>query len=180
MARGKDGYDSLLTKSEGGTADEVVSEENGLLISTIIRQYFLSLKVLRKWKKFGPSLGRHWGEIHDELHRSHPVIEPQPPQDKVIEAFRRAANKENKNSRPSSPSRSGLDTPLDESEDEYGYVKPVPTHVIDRERELVIMRKVMRKWWRIAGLPGHPQLCDKLGDGEFTVHWTKVGFSTPL
>ena len=176
MARGKDGYDSLLTKSGGGTADEVVSEENGMLISTIIRQYFLSLKVLRKWKQFGPSLGRHWGGIHDELHRSHPVIDPKPPQDKVVEAFRRAANRDNKYSRPISPHRGGLDTPLDESEDEYAHIKPVPTHVTDRERELVIMRKVMHKWWRIAGLPGHPQLCDQLGDGEFAINWTKVSF----
>jgi len=174
MARGKDGYDSLLTKSEGGTTDEVIFEENGMLISTIIRQYFLSLKVLRKWKQFGPSLGRHWEGIQDELHRSHPVIEPQPPQDKVVEAFRRAANRDNKYFRSSSPHDSGLDTPLDESEDERSHIKPVHTHVTDRERELVIMRKVMRKWWRIAGLPGHPQLCDQLGDGEFVVNWTKV------
>jgi 5'-nucleotidase len=180
MARGKDGYDSLLTKSGGGTADEVISEENGMLISTIIRQYFLSLKVLRKWKQFGPSLGRHWEGIHDELHRSHPVIDPQPPQDKVVEAFQRAANKDNKYSRPNSPHHSGLDTPLDESEDEQAHIKPVPTHVTDRERELVIMRKVMSKWWRIAGLPGHPQLCDELGDGEFAVNWTKVSFQALL
>jgi hypothetical protein len=180
MARGKDGYDSLLIKSGGGTADEVIAEENGMLISTIIRQYFLSLKVLRKWKQFGPSLGRHWGGIHDELHRSHPVIDPQLPQDKVVEIFRRAANRDSKYSRPSSPHRSGLDTPLDESEDEHAHIKPVPKHVTDRERELVIMRKVMRKWWRIAGLPGHPQLCDELGDGEFVVNWTKVSFQTLL
>ena len=45
VARGKDGYESLLIKSEGGEAGEVVEEENGVLISTILRQYFMSLKV---------------------------------------------------------------------------------------------------------------------------------------
>lgn len=180
MARGKDGYTSLLAKSEGGTAEEVVSEENGLLISTIIRQYFLSLKVLRKWKQFGPSLGRHWGGIHEELHETHPVIEPQPPQDKVVEAFRRAANLDAKKrsklrERSATGLGTGYTTPLDyESEDEHAELKPVPTKVTDRERELVIMRKVMQKWWRITGLPGHPQLCDELGEGEFMVNWTKV------
>lgn len=182
MARGKDGYTSLLAKSEGGPAEEVVSEENGVLISTIIRQYFLSLKVLRKWKQFGPSLGRHWGNIHEELHETHPVIEPQPPQDKVVEAFRRAANRDaHKRSNLRGYSSTGLGTgyttPLDyESEDEQAELKPVPTRVTDRERELVIMRKVMRKWWRITGLPGHPQLCDELGEGEFMVNWTKVSW----
>src|SRR5204863_4343523 len=52
MARGKDGFSSLLAKSEGGDAEEIVSEENGVLISTILRQYFLSLKVLGKWPRF--------------------------------------------------------------------------------------------------------------------------------
>ena len=45
MARGKDGYEPLLVKSEGGEVEEVVNEENGVLISTILRQYFMSLKV---------------------------------------------------------------------------------------------------------------------------------------
>ncbi|KAJ3556500.1 hypothetical protein NPX13_g10121 [Xylaria arbuscula] len=38
MARGKDGYDSLLVEPEGGVAEEIVSEENGILISMMLRQ----------------------------------------------------------------------------------------------------------------------------------------------
>ncbi|KAI9761837.1 MAG: hypothetical protein M4579_000777 [Chaenotheca gracillima] len=67
MARGKDGYDSLLVKSEGGEAEEIVSEENGVLISTILRQYFMSLKVLGKWRRWGPSMTRHWNGVHDKI-----------------------------------------------------------------------------------------------------------------
>ncbi|KAI9847569.1 MAG: hypothetical protein M1837_002143 [Sclerophora amabilis] len=67
MARGKDGYDSLLVKSEGGEAEEIVSEENGVLISTILRQYFMSLKVLGKWRRWGPSLNRHWGGVQHRM-----------------------------------------------------------------------------------------------------------------
>ncbi|KAL8938291.1 MAG: hypothetical protein Q9216_003980 [Gyalolechia sp. 2 TL-2023] len=67
MGRGKDGFTSLLVKSEGGLAEEVVSEENGILISMILRQYFMSLKVLRKWTRWGPSLGRHWGGVQEKL-----------------------------------------------------------------------------------------------------------------
>lgn len=68
MARGKDGFRSLLIKAEGGQAEELVSEENGVLISTILRQYFLSLKVLGKWNRWSASLRRHWGTVHRSLH----------------------------------------------------------------------------------------------------------------
>jgi 2',3'-cyclic-nucleotide 2'-phosphodiesterase (5'-nucleotidase family) len=60
MARGKDGYRSLLVQPEGGECEEVVSEENGVLISTILRQYFMSLTVMDKWAGWAPSMERHW------------------------------------------------------------------------------------------------------------------------
>ena len=60
MGRGKDGYRSLLVQPEGGECEEVVSEENGMLISAMLRQYFMSLTVMAKWKGWGPSLARHW------------------------------------------------------------------------------------------------------------------------
>lgn len=78
MARGKDGFTSLLAKSEGGTAEEVVSEENGILLSMMLRQYFMSLKVLGKWARWSPSLHRHWGGIHQELHVDDKVKKPGP------------------------------------------------------------------------------------------------------
>jgi len=68
MARGKDGFSSLLVRSEGGKVEEVVDEENGVLISTILRQYFMSLKVLGKWQRWSASLHRHWGSVHRNLH----------------------------------------------------------------------------------------------------------------
>lgn len=76
MGRGKDGYTSLLIKSEGGTVEEVVSEENGILLSMVLRQYFMSLKVLGKWARWSPSLHRHWGHIHNRLHDGGKVKEP--------------------------------------------------------------------------------------------------------
>ncbi|PGH36389.1 hypothetical protein GX50_00724 [[Emmonsia] crescens] len=68
MARGKDGYTALLAESEGGEAEEIVCEENGVLISTILRQYFLSLKVLGKWNRLGPSMHRHWDSVNERWH----------------------------------------------------------------------------------------------------------------
>jgi 5'-nucleotidase len=49
MARGKDGFESLDVANEG--VEEIISEEHGVLISMIIRQYFLSLKVISRWKR---------------------------------------------------------------------------------------------------------------------------------
>lgn len=68
MARGKDGFSSLLVQSEGGDVEELVDEENGVLISTILRQYFMSLKVLGKWSRWSVSLKQHWASIHRNLH----------------------------------------------------------------------------------------------------------------
>ena len=78
MAHGKDGFDSLLARSEGGQAEEIVSEENGILISTMLRQYFLSLKVLGRWRRW-PSLHRHWEEVHSKLHQDHEVLDSSRP-----------------------------------------------------------------------------------------------------
>ena len=78
MGRGKDGYDSLLVRSEGGEVEEIVSEENGILISMVLRQYFMSLRVLGKWARWSPSLHRHWGFVHDRLHAGGKVHEPGP------------------------------------------------------------------------------------------------------
>ncbi|KAF2458684.1 5'-nucleotidase [Lineolata rhizophorae] len=156
MARGKDGYDSLLVQSEGGVAKEIVSEENGVLISTILRQYFMSLKVLGRWKRWGPSLGRHWSSVHNEIERRYSLKPP----------LRHRQTRR--------PSRAQEPVNLSDSEDERPPVEPISTDVTARENELAIMRKVMRKWWRLAGLKGHPGLCDELGEGEFVVNWTKA------
>lgn len=76
MTRGKDGYSSLRVASDGGVAEEVVTEENGILISMILRQYFMSLKILGKWARWSPSLHRHWGIVHERLHKDGRVHEP--------------------------------------------------------------------------------------------------------
>jgi hypothetical protein len=167
MGRGKDGFDALLGKSEGGSCEEVVSEENGVLISTILRQYFMSLKVIGKWKQWSASLGRCFGRIHEEVHSHHPIVEPNPPGKDAVAAFRDAVH--------NYPSRKEADDKALDEDDSEGEIKPVPTQVTEYERQLVIMRKVMRKWWRLAGLKGHPALCDEMGEGEFVVNWTKVG-----
>src|SRR5690606_4140195 len=50
VARGKDGYDVLEVKDGNEGVECVVDEEGGVLISMIIRQYFLGIKTLGQWK----------------------------------------------------------------------------------------------------------------------------------
>ena len=161
MGRGKDGFDSLLVESEGGKAEEIVSEENGILISMMLRQYFMSLKTLGKWKHWGKSMNRHWEGVKGDLHATHPVVEPST--DKA----------DSKNHLEEPSTQTGTITPLDESEDEGEHeVVRIPEKW--NERELQIIRTVMRKWWRLAGLKGQPKCCDSMGEGEFMVDWTRV------
>jgi 5'-nucleotidase len=162
MGRGKDGYTSLLVEPEGGKCPEVVSEENGVLISTILRQYFMSLKVLGKWKMLGPAFSKHWDNVQEKLHEKQGVLEPKPLKHKDVRNVRKKHLK-------------GDETPVSDSEDEEGAalkVGNVEQEVLDEERELLIMRRVMKKWWRLAGLKGHPGLADT--DEFSTVHWTKA------
>ncbi|RSL48957.1 hypothetical protein CEP53_009332 [Fusarium sp. AF-6] len=59
MGRGKDGFTSLLVKSEGGECEEIIEEENGILISAMLRQYFMGLLTVGKWK----NLAQHWVNV---------------------------------------------------------------------------------------------------------------------
>ncbi|KIX96864.1 uncharacterized protein Z520_07584 [Fonsecaea multimorphosa CBS 102226] len=160
MGRGKDGYDSLLVESEGGEAEEIVSEENGILISMMLRQYFMSLKIIGKWKHWGKSLSRHWNAIHEDLHETHPVVEP---------------NLDNVDENPMKRihSKTGTTTPLDDSEDESNH--RVRSHS-DRlsEQESLIARKVTRKWRRLAGVRHEAPCVDPMDEGEFQVDWTRA------
>lgn len=157
MGRGKDGFDSLLVQSEGGEAEEIVSEENGILISMMLRQYFMSLKILGKWKHWGKSLSRHWNAIHDDLHDTHPVVEPF-----VDESKPKRRNTESETT-----------TPLDDSEDEGDYRVPNPKDLLS-EWESQMARRVTRKWRRLAGLNDEASCVDSMGEGEFQADWTKV------
>ena len=215
MVRGKDGFTSLTLEEEGGPAKSIVGDENGMLISMILRQYFMSLKVLGRWKNWGASMGRRWSGIHNGLHGVHPVREPIKPGEAHDEkgVSRQPANTDGVKLDPSlvgkaqkahghsrsisgSPRKrqqttvptstangqSGTNGTADldslaiddsESEDDTMDIPAViPAQQSQRERELQIMRKVMRKWWRLAGLPGHPRMCEAEGE-EFGVGWTK-------
>ncbi|CAI6322068.1 unnamed protein product [Periconia digitata] len=173
MGRGKDGYTSLLIEEEGGTAKEIVNEENGVLISTILRQYFMSLKVLGKWKHWGPSMDRKFTKIQTSLQRTHTFHDASPTDSSAPQLPRHASiskvlDLHKRDESPGSASDSEADPDTDEED------------IVDEELirftgdELAMVRRVMKKWWRLAGLKGTPKCADELGTEELRVDWTKA------
>lgn len=189
MGRGKDGYTSLLIEEEGGLAREIVSEENGVLISTILRQYFMSLKVLGKWKRWGKSLDSKFLSIQTNLQNNHKhTFHDASPTTSPHAAFSSSsssslpsiANMVSKaDHAPATPAivphtpLAPEDPDLDEDEDD-GPMFDSRVLIPFTEQQQEVIRKVMRKWRRVAGLKGASDPCDELGGGEFQVNWTKA------
>jgi len=179
MGRGKDGYTSLLVKSEGGECEEIVSEENGILVSLMMRQYFMSLRAVGQWANWGPSMSRHWGKVAAEVGTSHLLVAPTPSgtSPKTAPASESLAKRKRGwadftptklRSRRSSlvPASQAAD---ESSSDEEG--DEAEASDMD-DKELTIMRKVFRKWCRLAGVQA--RACDNLGADEVEVLWTKA------
>ncbi|KAF4554371.1 Hypothetical protein D9617_4g001240 [Elsinoe fawcettii] len=219
---GGDGFDCLKLKENGGPSTYLIDEENGHLTSTLLRQYFMSLKVLGKWKNWPTQLDAHWSKVNDDLHRIQPVraptaspksarigggafeklkgtrngdvgreplsptlptreakrqrtgtlsgdaegeVNPAPP---VVLAGKKAAQDQADQTVPKEADWEDSDD--SESDDEE--VVPLPTDPVERERQLKLARKVMRKWRLLAGIKETPGLCDGLPEHE-GVHWTQ-------
>ena len=173
MGRGKDGYTSLLIEEEGGSAVEVVSEENGVLISTILRQFFMSLKVLGKWKHWGKSMDRKFLNIQTNMEQNHAFIAASLASPNTTQKQQQLPPpaSDQTNDAPKSENF-GLEN-SDEDEDD-GAVYDDSKPILFNEEQTKIIRRVMRKWWRLAKLEGSPKLCDELGEGEFQVNWTRA------
>jgi 5'-nucleotidase len=97
--------------------------------------------------------------------KRYPVLDPTSPSQQTIQASR------------AGPRAKDTATPLDESDDEDHVAKSNPPVDQSQDRELSIMRKVTKKWRRLAGLKD-PHLCDELQNDEFAVDWTKVSASS--
>ncbi|KAJ5477571.1 hypothetical protein N7530_003080 [Penicillium desertorum] len=198
MARGKDGFASLLIQAEGGDVEELVSEENGVLISTILRQYFLSLKVLGKWNRWSASLGRHWGIVHRNLHgegwlkpaslkreekKAGDRVNPQPNPRRTARSahyYGRFPEEVEQGDIITGDEANGnaMDSDSDEDPDILTSSGPITNYVTqpakssaEEEHRLQVARRVVRKWMRHAGLQ-----CTTLntmdGEWEFTPAWT--------
>jgi len=173
-----DGYKSLLIQEEGGSAEAVVDEENGILISMMLRQYFMSLKVLDQWTHWSPSLDRHWGTVVSGVGNHHPHRPSRPKKRPVGDDAES----------PSSPRKEGWEgwkaaglrarrssiAPLDEKviEGATDLSAEQGEEAACIDRELRLARKFLRKWCRRAGV--HAQVCDELKEDEYEAGWTKA------
>ncbi|KAJ5769638.1 hypothetical protein N7520_004197 [Penicillium odoratum] len=173
MARGKDGFSSLVQ------AEELICEENGVLISTILRQYFLSLKVLSRWRNFSESLHRHWDSVHRDAYREgwmkppsaavSPVSEKAPSNrlnsrptlsrtGKEAHYYGRFPQKELQNTAQESGTNSdAMDSDSDEDPDVLpspvtNYVTHPASSAEDEDRRLLLARWVVARWTRKAGV----------------------------
>ena len=178
MGRGRDGYNSLLVRSEGGEAEEVVSEENGILISMVLRQYFMSLKVLGKWARWSPSLHRHWGGVHDRLHAGGKVHEPSPVNERIKHnraSFVRADAGKAKTDVDGRLVDSDTD---DENDDHHAglasSIGGVGSVEEKKRREMHIARVYSRRWMDLADIERRDvgMVGEKTGEWELP-HWTK-------
>ncbi|KAI0151519.1 Metallo-dependent phosphatase-like protein [Pestalotiopsis sp. NC0098] len=172
MARGKDGFDSLLIESEGGKAEEIVSEENGILISMMLRQYFISLRVMGQWKNWGNAINKHWSEVSTKVGSSHPCYKPTPNATPITPSASKGHDWESwspKNIR----SRRASVIPREEDSDSDAEDNGAAENDVERvDKELQTMRRVFGKWARLAGV--ECKAVDELNEEEFEVDWTQA------
>jgi 5'-nucleotidase-like protein len=168
MARGKDGYTSLLVKPEGGEAEELVSEENGVLISTIIRQFFMALKVVDRWRLWGASMEHHWDKVVQGLRRNSAI----PMHEPIIENKRPLSLPPHM--REEKTHRDGTSSPYDSDAEPLDHSVNLMSKVFKNDQQEILIRRILRKWRRIAGIRQDTETCDSLGIDEFQASWTKV------
>ncbi|KAL8847925.1 MAG: hypothetical protein Q9221_007057 [Calogaya cf. arnoldii] len=171
MGRGKDGFTSLLVQSEGGKAEEIVSEENGILISMILRQYFMSLKVLGRWRRWSRSLGRHWGGVQAKLHQQDGIDVVAPPKKTTAHKHTRSGNVKGTEDGEGHVC-GGDDSDDDDAVDVLdGASDPSNIDKAEREeREAYLIRSVVRHWMRVAKIQ-NAGLVD--GEKEEMPDWTR-------
>jgi 5'-nucleotidase len=162
MARGKDGYDSLLIEPEGGTAEDIVSEENGVLISTILRQFFMALRIVGRWHNWGRSMERHWGGVLKDMSRSeNPTVVKAHPRTRTTAVVDQSKTDDLVGSEDS------------EVEPETGDGSQSQSGTRN-EQEVVLVRRVLKKWRRLAGVKVDGETCDSMKIDEFNVSWTNA------
>ncbi|KAI4095297.1 MAG: hypothetical protein LQ339_007296 [Xanthoria mediterranea] len=170
MGRGKDGFMSLLVKSEGGAAEEIVSEENGILISMILRQYFMSLKVLGRWRRWGPSMGRHWGVVQEKLHKQDGMDVLEPKTKATAHKHTLSGNVKGQHEHRCGEDDSDDD---DAADVENGVSDPTTIETAAKEeRQTYLARSVVRHWMRAAKIHSAGLVDEGATNGEMP-DWTK-------
>lgn len=149
-----------------------MSEENGVLISTILRQYFMSLKILGKWKNWAPDMTSKFTNIQSSLQRTHTFHEPTSPNAPATDSSKPLPRRSSLAIPPSEKHQDGAQEDPDTDDEDYEYDDSELIKFNDYE--LSLLRKAMRKWWRLAGLKNTPNCADEVGKEELRVDWTRA------
>jgi hypothetical protein len=136
----------------------------------MLRQYFMALKVIGRWKHWEPYLDQHWGNIVSNVRKVHPVMDPKPPSPVTEKSHPLGRGWDSWMAKIQERRASAL--PLDEHAEGNDDANTVEDDLQKAEKELGIMRRVFGKWSRLAGI--HGNACDTLKDDEFDVSWTKA------
>lgn len=181
-----DGFTSLLVQSEGGDAEELIDEESGILISTMLRQYFMALLTVGKWK----NLAQHWVSVVEKCEtpispvrtsfdipsieslqlgeKRDPARNPKDASDpwhKFLE--RRFSLKKKPHDEEDSEHEEGQESEGEEEEE--------PKNEQERNRleyEILLMRKYCTLWASKAGVK--TSVCDPMSEGDIAIDWTRA------
>lgn len=143
-------------ESVGGSAEEILPDEYGQLISMTLRQYFMSLQVLSGLTGnigWGSGMASTWGGINAKLNEIHPIRES----DKEDPSVHDPAHKGNVD---------------DYGSDDEDAPTPGTEESIEHGKKLAIMRKTLRKWRKYAGLNGDASLPSN-EEEKHQVDWTR-------
>lgn len=183
-----DGYDCLLVESEGGKAEELVDEENGILISTMLRQYFMALRTVGKWRK----LSEHWETVASKLKSN---------TQEQTEDLEQSLTLSRKSTYESDIARSNSwhdflqarlghnkiphdddheddqalhELAAEEPEEEHNHSPPEVGADPDNEMdiEILLLRKFWARWTKKAGIKSN--VCGPASDDALLVDWTRL------
>lgn len=168
-----DGYKSLLAKSEGGSVEEIVDAESGILISMMLRQYFMALKVLDRWSNWNENMEQCWGNVVSSIDHRHPHL---PPSASALPSpghgdSGRAGGAARRSAAELRQWWSSV-APFDERVVDGASRQQHADEVQRIDRQLQVMRRIARKWCRLAGVHSHQ--CDTLTEDECHAKWTKA------
>lgn len=165
-----------------------MDEENGILISAMLRQYFMALRTIGQWK----GISDHWVGVAEEARvplspaRSRDTEKTLGPQNPPRSEHEADAADAGATWKGFLRRRVGLEKkPLDEDDDDH--FDPLATSAatanddkgsseadedLDMDLEVLLLRKFWARWARRAGVKS--KVCEPLRDGDYAVDWTRV------
>lgn len=156
--------------------EEIVDEESGILISTMLRQYFMALRTVGQWKK----LSAHWTNVVNDCGHTQLPSEVFKGDSHVS----RLGIHEDKHDGNGDPwrkflrSRLGFSKKPHDDDDDAHFDPAVESDHSSSDSdsqidlEILLMRKFWGRWAHKVGIKSG--VCDASKEAECAVDWTRV------